>query len=325
MNVSSGMSCLLPHRMEIVLILVGIALLYFGGELLVKYASRLALSLNLSPMVIGLTIVAFGTSSPELLASLVASLQGSPDIAMGNVVGSNITNLGLVLGLSALIYPLRASSKFIRREVPFMILVAVLLVPFGYDLVISRVEGLLLFGLLVLYLLYVFNSSDDSEADEFALEYGQAQSTKWSILGVVAGVLLLVLGAQSLVTGAVDLAQSLGISERAIGLSLVALGTSLPELATSLVAAAKREGNILLGNIIGSNIFNILGILGLTAVVNPIRVSPDLVRTDLWVAIGISTAVLPFLSTRLRLERWEGMVLLGIYVLYIVSLYISFA
>ena len=306
--------------MEIFLVVIGIVLLYLGGEVLVKYSSRLALALRLSPFVIGLTIVAFGTSSPELLASLVATLQGAPDLAVGNVIGSNITNLGLILGLSALIHPLRATSQFIRREVPFMIFVIIILVPLSLDLTISRVEGVILFGLLVLYLFYLFKSEESGD-DEFVQEYGQNKSARGSVLGVIGGVALLVLGAQILVTSAIEIARDFGVSERVIGLSLVAFGTSLPELASSLVATMKREGNILLGNLIGSNIFNILGILGLTAIITPIKISPSVFRFDLWVAIGISVAVLPFLTTQLRIERWEGVILLVAYLGYIAFLF----
>ena len=306
--------------MEIFLVVIGIVLLYLGGEVLVKYSSRLALALRLSPFVIGLTIVAFGTSSPELLASLVATLQGAPDLAVGNVIGSNIANLGLILGLSALIHPLRATSQFIRREVPFMIFVIIILVPLSLDLTISRVEGVILFGLLVLYLFYLFKSEESGD-DEFVQEYGQNKSARGSVLGVIGGVALLVLGAQILVTSAIEIARDFGVSERVIGLSLVAFGTSLPELASSLVATMKREGNILLGNLIGSNIFNVLGILGLTAIVTPIEISPNVFRFDLWVAIGISVVVLPFLTTQLRIERWEGVILLVAYFGYIAFLF----
>ena len=307
--------------MEIFLVVIGIVLLYLGGEVLVKYSSRLALALRLSPFVIGLTIVAFGTSSPELLASLVATLRGAPDLAMGNIVGSNIANLGLILGISALIHPLRATSQFIRREVPFMIFVIIILVPLSLDLTISRIEGFILFGLLVLYLFYLFKNSESSGDDEFVQEYGQNKSTRGSVLGVIGGIALLVLGAQILVTSAIEIARGFGVSERVIGLSLVAFGTSLPELASSVVAAMKREGNILLGNLIGSNIFNVLGILGLTAIITPVEISPSVFRFDLWVAIGISVAVLPFLTTQLRIERWEGVVLLVAYLGYIAFLF----
>ncbi len=309
--------------MNILLVLFSTLLLYFGGDVLVKNAARLALAIGMSPLVIGLTVVAFGTSSPELLTTLIAAFQGSADVAMGNIVGSNITNLGLILGLSALIYPLRARSRLIRLEVPFMIGVAVLLLPFSHTLTIGRVAGAFLLGLLLLYLLIVVrNSEDPSVDDEFSREYGESVTPVWKcLLGLILGIGLLLLGAQLMIKAAVTLARSIGVSERVIGLSLVALSTSLPELASSLVAAFKREADILLGNLIGSNIFNILGILGVTAIVKPIPVSPEIFRVDLWVMIGISVLVLPFLSSRLRLERWEGGVLLGLYVAYIFVIY----
>lgn len=310
--------------MSILLILIGVPLLYFGGELLVKYSSRLALALGMSPLLIGLTIVAFGTSSPELLATLVATFKGSPDVAMGNIVGSNITNIGLILGLSALVYPVQAKSKFIRREVPLMILVTLILVPFSANLVIGRLEGLVLFTVMVIYLVFLLKNDRDALVDEeFSEEYGRDRLTGWRpLIGVMIGIGLLVAGAQSLVTGAIDVARDLGITERVIGTSLVALSTSLPELASSLVAAMKRESDILLGNIIGSNIFNILATLGLTSMISPVSMSAEIARIDLWVAIAFSVVVLPILATRLRMERWEGVILLVAYVVYIGFLYV---
>lgn len=317
--------------MSILLVLVGIPLLYFGGELLVKYASRLALALGLSPLVIGLTIVAFGTSSPELVASLTSEFQGAPDVAMGNVIGSNIANISFILGISALIYPVRAQAKIIKREIPIMIFAGLLLVPISWDLRIARWEGLLLFSALVAYLVFLIindrNSileevQDELNEDEFTREYGHNRASGWKpILGVFLGVVLLVAGAQSLVTGAIDLARSVGVSERVIGISLVAFSTSLPELASSVVASMKQEGDILLGNIIGSNIFNALGILGLTALINPIQMSPEIMQLDIWVAIGVSILVLPILATGFRMERWEGAVLVALYIGYIVVIY----
>jgi cation:H+ antiporter len=298
-------------------------LLYWGGEVLVKYSARLALTLGLSPLLIGLTIVAFGTSSPELLATLFATFQGSPDVAVGNIVGSNITNLGLILGLSALVFPLQVKSKLIRRELPLMILVALALAASGYSLIINRWEGALLFGALVAYLIFLFKNDEKAvDEDEFTQEYGHNRASGWRpIVGIIFGIILLVAGAQSLVTGAIALARDVGISERVIGISLVAVSTSLPELASSLVAALKREGDILIGNLIGSNIFNILGTLGITASLKPVPMSAEIFQFDLWVMVGISVAVLPFLATRLRLERWEGGFLLGLYIAYIVFLY----
>lgn len=322
--------------MSILLTLIGIPLLYFGGELLVKYSSRLALTLGLSPLVIGLTIVAFGTSSPELLATLISAFKNAPDVAMGNIVGSNITNIGLILGISAMIQPFRARSKVIRREIPVMIFAGVILIPFSWDLTISRLEGAFLFASLVAYLFYLLKSDGDAIAeevldeisedstseDDFTREYGHNRASGWKpILGVIGGIALLVIGAQSLVTGAIDIAREFGLTERVIGVTLVAFSTSLPELASSLVASFKKEADILLGNIVGSNIFNALGILGITSMVNPVNMSAD-VLFDLYVAIGFSVAVLPFLLSSLTMERWEGGILVALYAIYVGSLFI---
>lgn len=323
--------------MSILLTLIGIPLLYFGGELLVKYSSRLALALGWSPLVIGLTIVAFGTSSPELLATLISAFKDAPDVAMGNIVGSNITNIGLILGISAIIQPFRARSKVIRREIPVMIFAGVILIPFSWDLTISRLEGAFLFASLVAYLFYLLKSDGDAIADEvldeitdvdvenedeFVREYGHNRASGWKpILGVIGGIALLVIGAQSLVTGAIDLAREFGLTERVIGVTLVAFSTSLPELASSLVASFKKEADILLGNIVGSNIFNALGILGITSMVNPVNMSAD-VQFDLYIAIAFSVLVLPFLLNSLTMERWEGGVLVVLYGVYIGSLFV---
>ena len=305
--------------MSFVLVIAGILLLYLGGEVLVSSSSRLAFTFGLSPLVVGLTVVAFGTSSPELLSTLIATLKDASDIAMGNVVGSNSANLGLVLGLSTIIYPLRAKSRLIRREALFMIVAATLLIPFSQNLVIGRIEGLLLFSLLVLYLVYLFKRGDNDVAEnDFTSEIGKGvTSASGLFIGVALGIGLLVVGAQSLVTGAINLAHGLNISERVIGLSIVAFGTSLPELASCLVAAIRQEGDLLIGKLIGSNIFNILGILGLTAAVEPVRMSSNLIWLDLWVAVGLSIAVLSLLKTGLRLARWEGGFLLVAYLVYI--------
>ncbi|MGP1384441.1 MAG: calcium/sodium antiporter [Thainema sp.] len=323
--------------MSILLTLIGIPLLYFGGEILVKYSSRLALALGLSPLVIGLTIVAFGTSSPELLATLISAFKDAPDVAMGNIVGSNITNIGLILGISAMIQPFRARSKVIRREIPVMIFAGVILIPFSWDLTISRLEGAFLFASLVAYLFYLLKSDGDAIADEvldeitdgdvanedeFMREYGHDRASGWKpVFGVVVGIALLVLGAQSLVTGAIDLAREFGLTERVIGVTLVAFSTSLPELASSLVASFKKEADILLGNIVGSNIFNALGILGITSMVNPVNMSAD-VQFDLYIAIAFSVLVLPFLLSSLTMERWEGGILVVLYVVYVGSLFV---
>lgn len=312
--------------MDLLSLVIGIALLFGGGELLVRNASALARVWGLSPMVVGLTIVAFGTSSPELAASLTAALQGSPQIALGNVVGSNSANIALVLALVALVRPPTATASFLRREVPIMVGGAALLVVMLVGGVVGRAEGSLLLLLLVAYLMVLLRPGEEKAEvrEAFAQEYGGAPrvSTWNAALLVVLGLALLVGGANLLVIGATSLARGFGLPEMVIGLTLVAVGTSLPELATSLVAAAKRQPDIALGNIVGSNIFNVLGILGATAVTRPLRVPFEVVAIDLWVMLGLSVLLVPFLVSGLRLGRREGAVLLTLYVGYVAYLYV---
>ncbi len=318
--------------MSYLLVFLGALLLYAGGELLVRNASHLARRYGLSSLVIGLTVVAFGTSSPELAATLVSSLAGAPEVAIGNVIGSNIANVGLILGLTALIYPLQGARSFVRRELPLMILVGVLLFPLFWSGVISRLEGGLLFGLLLGYLWFQFRQVEEQGED--ATGQGEGKEVEgaaqvdspplWrSVVGIVLGIGLLVGGAQALVGGAVVIAQSFGVPERVIGLTLVALGTSLPELASSLVAALRREADLILGNIVGSNIFNVLAILGVTALVQPVPVDFGSVTLDLWVMTGLSLLVVPFMLRRYRIGRTGGGLLLALYGVYIGFLYLA--
>ena len=305
--------------MDIILVLLGAALLYAGGEALVRGSVSLARLLGLSPLVIGLTVVSFGTSSPELAATLAASLRGSPEVAFGNVVGSNIANLGLILGLTGLIWPITTNARFLRREVPFMLASSMLLFPMLQNGVVSRAEGIFLFALLLLFLFYLLRVRREPPQveQEFEQEYsGKAASIARSVGFVVVGLALLVFGARSLITGGVNIAHALGIPERVIGLTMVALGTSLPELAACLVAGLKKEGDIVLGNLIGSNIFNVLCILGITATVRPVPVTGTAVWVDLTAMLVLSLVVWPFLATRLRLERWESFFLVAFYGLY---------
>ena len=318
--------------MSYLLIFFGVVLLYAGGELLVRNASHLARTFGLSSLVIGLTVVAFGTSSPELATTLLSTLEGSPEVAVGNIIGSNIANIGLILGLTALVYPLQSARDFIRRELPFMIGVGGLLFLVFWDGAATRYEGAGLLALLISYLGYQFQrgggASQDTDrnvpaASETAVETEAATVPLWRAgLGVALGIGILVAGAQALVSGAVTVAQSFGVPERVIGLTLVALGTSLPELASSLVAAIRREADIILGNVVGSNIFNSLAILGVTALVYPVRIEYADVRLDLWVMLGLSIFVLPLMLGRYRLGRRGGAVLLTLYTAYMTFLFL---
>ncbi|WP_028990215.1 calcium/sodium antiporter [Thermithiobacillus tepidarius DSM 3134] len=303
----------------------GLALLIAGAELLVRGASRLAAAFGISPLVIGLTVVAFGTSSPELAISVQSGLAGQSDIALGNVVGSNIFNVLFILGLSAVITPLLVAQQLVRLDVPVMIGVSLLVLGLGLDGAFSRPEGGLLVAGLAAYTAFLIRQSRrESQAvqTEYAQEFGAATSAgrgRLLNLALVAGGLgLLVLGSRWLVTGAVAFAQALGVSELVIGLTLVAAGTSMPEVATSLIAAVRGQRDIAVGNVVGSNIFNLLGVLGLTAVVAPngVPVSDAVLGFDLPVMIAVAVACLPiFLSSHL-IARWEGFVFLGYYAAY---------
>ncbi len=306
--------------MNFLLVAAGVCLLYLGGEGLVRGATSAGRRLGLSPMVIGLTIVSMGTSSPELAATLAGVLQGAPAVAFGNVVGSNISNLALVLGITALIWPLDVAARFIRRDAPFMIAISALIYVVVWNGVIGRLEGIALLIVLALFLRSLFRRP--SEASDIEAEFQEALDrptlSPWlSTTAIVLGIGLLVLGAKILISGAVGLATALGISERVIGLTLVAFGTSLPELASSIVAAIHREGDVVIGNLIGSNIFNILLILGLTSVVRPIPVDTQSVWLDLHVMMGISILAWLLLRSHSHLGRLEGLILIAVYAAYI--------
>lgn len=309
--------------MSFFFVALGAALLYFGGDLLVRNASRLAAGFGVSPLVIGLTVIAFGTSSPELAATLASALRGAPEVALGNVIGSNTANVGLILGLTALLYPLRSERNLVMRELPLMLLVLALTFPVLYDGHLGRPEAFMLLVLLALYLFYQFRKGETPpEAVEAAQTLAPGAPLWKSMLGAAVGVALLLVGAQALVEGAVTLARGLGISERVIGLTLVALGTSLPELASALVATLRREGDLVLGNIVGSSIFNVLAILGLTALVRPMTFPFVELRLDLVIMLGISLLVWPLMRRGWRLGRGGGTVLLAGYGLYIVGLFL---
>jgi len=311
------------------LIIGGLALLTVGGELLVRGAAALAALVGVSPLVIGLTVVSFGTSAPELAVSVQAGLGGNPDIAIGNVVGSNIFNVLFVLGACALIAPLIVSVQLVRREVPIMIVLAFLMTGLVLDGQIGRLDGALLFGILVAYTVWsIVSSRKETEAarQEYAEAFGPEQlAPKRGVVPllkqlalVIGGLLILVLGSRWLVTGAVNLAQALGVSDVIIGLTIVAAGTSLPEVVASLVATLKNERDIAIGNVVGSNIFNILGILGISALVVPggLPVVTSVLNFDLPVMLAVMVACLPVFFTGMSIARWEGGLFLAYYVVY---------
>lgn len=309
---------------------LGLAALALGAELLVRGASRLSLAFGISPLVVGLTVVAFGTSAPELAVSVGATWSGQVDIALGNAVGSNILNILFILGLSALIVPLVVHQQLVRQEVPVMIGVSLLLWALAADGGINRWEGLLLVALMLAYtVLLIRQSRREGAAAQVAVEteYREAydgRGVNWrghwgvQVLLVLSGLSLLVLGAGWLVEAAVDFARRLGVSELVIGLTIVAAGTSLPEAATSLMAAVRGERDIAVGNLVGSNIFNILSVLGLAATVAPVplAVTPAVLSFDIPVMVAVAVACLPVFFVGNRIARWEGGLFLALYLAY---------
>jgi len=310
--------------------IAGLLFLITGAELLVRGSSRMAQLLGISPLIVGLTIVAFGTSSPELAVSVFASLKGAPDLAVGNVVGSNIFNILFILGISATIRPLMISIQLIRIDVPLMVFVSLFVYLFGLNGRISQLEAAILFTGLIGYLVFLFAQSKKeevsdrnifSDANRYSVRKSMIQWLK-NIVYVLIGLILLILGSQFLINSATLFAQKLGVSELIIGLTMVAAGTSLPEVATSVMASIKGEQDIAVGNIVGSNIFNILAVLGLSGLVSPagILVSPAALRFDMPVMLAVSVACLPVFFTDGKISRWEGMLFFGYYLAYMIYL-----
>lgn len=312
----------------VLLILGGIALLAAGGDLLVRGAVSLARLLRVSTAVIGLTVVAMGTSTPELAVSLLAALQGKSDIAVANVVGSNIFNVVAILGVSALVVPLVVHMTAVRLEWPVMAIVSLQFLLLARDGALDRLEGAFFLVALVAFTAYMVHLArrDLSAADADTIA---ASVESWTVRGrrlaldlglVIGGLLILVAGAQLLVRGATTLALAAGVSERVVGLTIVAAGTSMPELAASLVAAWRKQADIALANVIGSNIFNIAGILGVVALITPQRVHPVIVASDVWWMVGIALLLFPVMRSGMRIGRREGALLLAVYGVYLVML-----
>ncbi|SEF56305.1 calcium/sodium antiporter [Thauera chlorobenzoica] len=309
---------------QVLMFILGLVVLVAGAELLVRGASRLATSFGVSPLVVGLTVVAFGTSAPEMAVSVGSALAGSPDLAIGNVVGSNIANILLILGISALITPLLVDEQIIRQEIPIMIGVSVLLVVMALDGRLSLLESVILFGLVLAYTLFlVVQSRRASKGVQDEFETGIPTSTwdrHWSVqLALIAiGLAMLVVGADWLVDAAVAFARAFGVSDLVIGLTIVAVGTSMPEIATSIVAAMRGQRDIAVGNVVGSNVFNILAVLGAAGIASGagLPVSEAARNFDLWVMLAVAFACLPIMITGREIARWEGGVFLGYYAAY---------
>lgn len=303
--------------------LTGLAALFLGGEGVVRGASRLARIIGVSPIVIGLTVVAFGTSAPEFIVSLIAALKGSSDIALGNIVGSNISNIGLIFGISAIISPFVINLRLAKVTVSFMILSSLVLYFIAWGLEINRIEGGGLFGMLIILITYTYRIAK-KEALDIEQKNDQIQGpeyAKWRQVGLIAlGLVGLIIGAELLVDSAILVAKALGVSELIIGITAIAVGTSLPELATSIIAAIRKETDIMVGNLIGSNVFNV-GILGLVSVIKPIRVEASLLSFELIAVVFFSVLVLPIMATGARANRLEGALLLILYTAFILSLF----
>ncbi len=321
--------------MNLLLFLAGLAALVIGANLLVRGASKLALSFGISPLVVGLTVVAFGTSAPEVAVSVGAALDGKTDIALGNVVGSNIFNVLFILGISALITPLVVNVQLIRQEVPIMIGVSLLLLALSLDGRLGLIDGALLLGLLIAYTVFlVVQSRSETKAaqDEYAQENRPAEAGAWDaklpaqIALIVAGLVALVFGSEWLVTASIAFAKTMGVSDLVVGLTIVAAGTSMPEVATSITAAIKGERDIAVGNVVGSNTFNILGCLGLSSLVSGsagLGVPPSILAFDIWVMLAVALACLPVFMSGREIARWEGGVFVAYYVAYVAYLLLA--
>lgn len=318
--------------LSIVLIVLGIVLLVLGGEMLLRGAVGLATLLRLTPAVIGLTVVAAGTSVPELAVSAIAALRGSTDISVGNVIGSNIFNIAFILGVSALVRPLAITGNTIKLEYPVLALATLMCVAICQDGLINRVDATLFLAVYLGFTAYVVRlvrkQVTETEARELTgevKELAEAVSRRprtWVCLGLVAGgIVLLGAGAYATVAGAVGLARILGLSERVIGLTIVAGGTGLPEVVTSLVSSYRGRDDVAIGNVIGSNLFNILAILGLNALIVPLPIDPAIVDGDNWWMLGVTLLLVPLtLFTGPRINRWEGILLLAVYGVYLTLL-----
>ena len=310
--------------MNIFLSLLGVAFLFVGGEALIRGALAAAKHLGVSPLLSGLVIVGFGTSAPELVVSVGAALNHQPDIAIGNVVGSNISNTFLILGICALITPLTVQPMALQRDAVTAIAASLLFVGLVGDDALGPFDSAIFLLALLAYLAWAYRSERLQASSSAELLKAEAEevtalptSVAWIVVTLVGGLLLLIGGAQVLLIGVVGIAQQLGISEAVIGLTVVAVGTSLPELSISVIAALRRHADVAVGNILGSNIFNLLGILGLSALLQPLPIHARILQFDQWVLLGSAVVLLVFLYTGRRLSRLEGGILLGCYGVYI--------
>jgi cation:H+ antiporter len=304
---------------DIFLFIIGLLCLYLGAEGLVSGSSKLAISLRIRPVVVGLTVIAFGTSAPEGVVSILAAIRGSQGIALGNVIGSNVANIGLALGLSALVKPIKIEPNLAKREIPMMLGASFLLYLLSLDGRLSRLDGLILFLGIIGFVLYQVITARN-ESKEMAIG---GQKERWrNVILTIVGLCALIFGAHLLVESGVSIARKIGISEFIIGLTMMAVGTSLPELAASMVAVVRGRGEISAGNIVGSNIFNILGVLGLAALVMPLGVEREVLTVEYPIMIGVSLLIVPFLKKGF-FTRIEGLIFLLVYSAFIGRLFVT--
>jgi len=306
--------------MDFVLIILGLVLLVFGGDWLLKAAVGMSVRLNVSKIIIGMTVVSFATSAPELIVSIKSALDGFPDIALGNVVGSNIANIGLILGIVMIINEMRVDASFFKSDWPAMVIASFLMYfILLFDGEIGRFEGAILFGLLIIFIIYLIKSQKGNQV-EYEIPLEKTMPMYRIIWFLIIGGGALWGGSEFLIKGAVNIAQVFGVSDRIIAVSIVAVGTSIPELAASLIAAIKKESSISIGNIVGSNIFNILSVIGITAMIQPIRlVDQKLLSSDLIWMIGFAIVLLPLvlLPKKGYLDRKAGVILVLSYVIFV--------
>ena len=319
------------NALTVLALVVGVVCLVGGAELLVKGAATIASKLGIAPVVIGLTVVAFGTSAPELAVSVSAAFGGNADVAFGNVVGSNIGNILLILGASAVVGGLAVQQRIIRFDIPLLIVVSVVALLMSLDNNIGRIDGIILFAGVVVYVGWLVREARGERTDvveEYTesvetIEGGALERPLWfNLMLVAAGLVVLVVGSQLLVNGATDIAESAGVSDLVIGLTVVAIGTSLPELATSILAAFRGQRDIAVGNVIGSNLFNLMSVLGLSAIVSNdgIPVSDVSLRLDFPVMLAATIVLVPIVWNGFQIKRWEGFVLIGFYAVYVAYL-----
>tara|TARA_Y200000002_G_scaffold283500_1_gene237487 strand:+ start:513 stop:1445 length:933 start_codon:yes stop_codon:yes gene_type:complete len=301
---------------------LGLFLLLISGDFLVKGAIQLSNRLGVSALLVSLTVVAFGTSAPELIVAIKATLSGSPGLALGNVVGSNIANILLVLGLPTLIVGLQNDIADTKRSFGLMVVASLLFIVFGMSGSFSWIYGIVLLSLLIFFLLDTFRQNSEKALNNESLEFQQRISHSWwaIIFFLILGVIGLPLGADLLVTNASALAKDYGVSDAVVGLTLVAIGTSLPELATTFVSVLRKKAEIVLGNLIGSNIFNLLAIIGTTSLISPIPVDPTFIKFDFWVMLGASLLIAPFIFLNIQFNRLSGFLFVALYISYLTAI-----